>query len=76
MIIGTEFKFSAAHRQREDPGKYKFLHGHDFYGKIRIEAKINQDIGYILDFKIIKQIADNFDHKVIFHENDINECKY
>ena len=68
-MIRTRVKFEAAHRQLGDKGKCGFLHGHRWMGEIEIDGKIN-DIGYIVDFKELKEIVEPMDHAVILNEDD------
>lgn len=68
-MIRTKIKFEAAHRQLNDPGKCGKLHGHRWIGEIELDGEIN-DIGYIVDFKEIKDIGEKLDHSTILNRND------
>lgn len=71
MIIGTEILFEAAHRQLNDPSKCGRLHGHNWKLKLELASSTTNPIGYIVDFKDLKQlITDKFDHKVLLHTDD------
>lgn len=72
VIIGTDAKFEAAHRQLNDPGKCGFLHGHNWKVEIKIDAPISSlnECGYIIDYKKLKDLVNNFDHKVLLNDED------
>jgi 6-pyruvoyltetrahydropterin/6-carboxytetrahydropterin synthase len=67
--IGTICYFEAAHRQLGDQGKCGRLHGHNWKVEVNIAGRQNK-LGYIVDFKDIKEFVDSFDHCVILHIED------
>lgn len=68
--IQTEVKFEAAHRQFNDPSKCGYLHGHNWKAIVLVHGKPNE-IGYVVDFKDIKEaIVGKYDHKTILYEDD------
>ena len=69
MLIRTVTKFEAAHRQLGDPGKCGYLHGHNWTVEWEICGEPN-DLGYVVDFKDLKEISNKFDHTVILKAND------
>jgi len=68
-MIGTTVYFDAGHRQLGDKGKCGKLHGHCWKVEIKIDGDVN-DIGYIVDFKRIKDLLEPFDHAMILHKDD------
>lgn len=68
-VTRTSRKFESAHRQLGDPGKCGKLHGHNYAVNIEIHGTPNK-IGYIIDFKDIHDVIDDFDHAVILCECD------
>ena len=70
MIIRTVAKFEAAHRQLGDESKCGFLHGHNWKVEFLIEGDITGDVGYIIDFKIVKTLVNAYDHVVLLHKDD------
>jgi len=70
MIIRTVAKFEAAHRQLGDESKCGFLHGHNWKVEFFIEGDIVGEVGYIIDFKIVKTIVSAYDHMVLLHKDD------
>lgn len=70
-LIQTEVKFEAGHRQYMDTGKCGFLHGHNYKAVVTIECDQVNDLGYVIDFKVVHDIIVNtLDHRVILHEKD------
>ena len=69
--IGTTVKFETAHRQLGDDSKCGFLHGHNWKAEVTITATNLNPIGYVIDFKRIKDVInDSFDHKTLLNKND------
>lgn len=67
MIIGKEYKFSAAHYLPGHP-KCGVMHGHTYTVIVEIEADLNS-VGVILDFGELNRIMDNvlvyLDHRCL-----------
>ena len=73
MRIGKLFKFEAAHRLPNPPGKCKNLHGHSYKLEVVVNGEVNFFSGMVIDFDIItglvnRIIIDNVDHQFL---NDI-----
>ena len=69
--IGTTVKFETAHRQLGDTSKCGFLHGHNWIAEITITASNLNSIGYVVDFKRLKDaINDSLDHKTLHNKED------
>lgn len=68
-VISTEVAFEAAHRQYGDPSKCGKLHGHNWVAVVSIEGFTNH-LGYVIDFKDIKDEINVFDHVVVLHDKD------
>jgi 6-pyruvoyltetrahydropterin/6-carboxytetrahydropterin synthase len=70
--IGTVVRFETAHRQKDDPSKCGFLHGHNWKAEISITARNLGPLGYLIDFKDIKEVINKmFDHKTLLHHEDM-----
>lgn len=74
MIIKREFQFDAAHMLSQYTGKCANLHGHTYTGEVEICADVKDD-GMVVDFNVIKDIIDMYDHAIIFSHKSIREEK-
>ena len=68
-------EFDAGHRIIGHQNKCQFLHGHRYVLEITISANKIDDLGMVVDFSLIKNIAkkwidENFDHSLILHKDD------
>lgn len=74
--VTVETAFSAAHLLRHYEGKCEKLHGHNWKVEVTVSAAKLDEKGLALDFKKLKEIADNFvekfDHANL---NDVAEFK-
>lgn len=70
MRIHTTTMFEAAHRQLNDPSKCGKLHGHNWKVEWDIVSNNTNGIGYIIDFKELKCITDEYDHCVMLYIGD------
>lgn len=66
MIIRRQFQFDAAHMLSQYEGKCANLHGHTYTGDIEIRGLIDDTTGMLLDYNVIKEVVDEYDHCVIF----------
>lgn len=69
-VINTRLYFEAAHRQFGDPSKCGYLHGHNWAVDVYVNSGHISPIGYIIDFKDLKEVTDAYDHKVLLHKDD------
>ena len=60
--------FDAAHFLRGYEGPCSSVHGHTWNYYVKIEGPKLNKLGMLVDFKDIKQVMEQFDHKLI------NEC--
>lgn len=67
--IRSLYEFEAAHRQHGDPSKCGFLHGHNWVAEVIIDGYTNP-LGYVVDFKDIKEAINILDHKTLLVEGD------
>jgi 6-pyruvoyltetrahydropterin/6-carboxytetrahydropterin synthase len=67
--IGSKYAWEAAHRQFGDESKCGFLHGHNWIAEVIIDGYTN-GIGYVVDFKDIKDVVNELDHKTMLVEGD------
>ncbi|MFB8136313.1 6-carboxytetrahydropterin synthase QueD [Streptomyces mirabilis] len=74
MEIFREFTFEAAHRLPRVPEGHKCarLHGHSYKVTVHVEAPVDEELGWVMDFGDIKQafkpIDAQLDH---YYLNDI-----
>lgn len=69
-VINTRVYFEAAHRQYGDPSKCGYLHGHNWAVDIYVDSDTILPVGYIIDFKDLKEVVDEYDHKVLLRKDD------
>lgn len=59
-------KFESAHRLREYKGKCENLHGHNWKVSVRCQSPKLDDIGIVMDFRILKdhlkEVTEQLDH--------------
>ena len=67
--IHTIVEFEAAHRQLGDLGKCGKLHGHNWIADVIVSGPCDK-IGYVIDFKNIKEEVMFMDHCTILKEDD------
>lgn len=70
VLIKTEAGFEAAHRQLGDRGKCGYLHGHNWVVEFVLRGTVTDDLGYLIDFKELKDMVGRYDHKVLLYEGD------
>ena len=79
MILKLRHHFDSAHRLMDYDGKCNNIHGHTW--KVNVTVYFNDNAnkyitenktsnGMIIDFKDIKDIINEFDHKLILREDD------
>jgi len=76
--VGVEdLSFDAAHYTKGVEGKCMNLHGHTFRVNVEVEGEVDPETGFVIDFsvlkKIVKEVIEEYDHKVIVPRKDINE---
>lgn len=70
--IGTTVKFETAHRQKDDLSKCGNLHGHNWKAYIEITSMKLGPLGYVIDFKQIKEVINlKYDHRTLLSKDDI-----
>ena len=61
--------FAAAHSLRDYPGDCQRLHGHNWKVEVEVQADSLDQLGMVLDFKVIRQAArkvgDELDHRFL-----------
>ncbi len=73
MKIRTRAFFEAAHRLVDFEGKCKRIHGHNWVVDIDIDTQKDLDkTGFVVDFGVIKNIVDRFDHLLILKDCEEN----
>jgi len=67
--VTVDMDFSAAHNLRGYRGKCESLHGHNWKVRVAVESKKLDQVGMVVDFKIIKEylrsVLDLLDHKYL-----------
>lgn len=59
--------------RRDDPKVSQYPHGHSYRLRVTVKGPVNQDTGFVIDFKVFKEILrkevyDRFDHRFINKE--------
>ena len=77
LSIMRRFTFCAGHRLVGHEGKCQNLHGHNYVVEVFVTGQEQDEIGRILDFKMLKNrvndwINENWDHTFILWEKDEN----
>ena len=72
MLVSRDFRFEAAHRLPDHPGKCRHLHGHSYRLRVICRAPVDERTGLAIDFAELKRIVhdevlDPLDH------SDLNE---
>jgi 6-pyruvoyltetrahydropterin/6-carboxytetrahydropterin synthase len=80
IVVGVEgFSFDAAHYTRYSTEKCLNLHGHTYRVNVRVEGVINEKTGMVIDFlvlkKIVKEVIDGYDHKIIIPRRDAGRIR-
>ena len=74
MEVFKSFSFEAAHRLPNLPPEHKCfrMHGHSYRIELHVEGPLDEELGWVVDFGEIKQVAgpvlERLDHRVL---NDI-----
>jgi len=67
--IGVKMRFSAAHSLREYGGNCEKLHGHNWTVELLCQSETLDDIGMVLDFRVLKKalwdVLDKLDHSFL-----------
>lgn len=55
------------------------IHGHTYIINVEVEGEVNEKSGFVIDFnllkKIIKEIVQDWDHKLIIPKSDLDKSK-
>ena len=68
--IYKETHFDASHRLMHYEGKCSRLHGHRWEVEVWMEGTIDATSKILLDYNIIKQVVEVYDHQVILNKDD------
>jgi 6-pyruvoyltetrahydropterin/6-carboxytetrahydropterin synthase len=68
--IYKEVCFDASHRLLHYEGKCKNLHGHRFRVEVWLAGEIDSQTGILVDFNVIRDVVERFDHQVILNRED------
>jgi len=71
--VAIRRRFAAAHQLKGYQGKCEDLHGHNWIVEVGVEGTTLDDVGLLLDFKILKKHVDDvleqLDHKYLNDHN-------
>ena len=74
MKITRRFEFDAAHRLMGYEGPCANIHGHRYVAEITVEGDTLNDLGMLVDFKVLKCIGiwidTHWDHALLLHPGD------
>ncbi len=75
LSIMRRFTFCAGHRLVGHEGKCQNLHGHNYVVEIYVTGQEQDEVGRILDFKLLKEsckgwLDDNWDHAFVLWDKD------
>jgi len=76
MKVCVETSFSAAHFI---PGHKKCgrMHGHNYKVRAKIEGKVDEKTGMVVDFGKVKEVLRRFDHQTLnFEEREGDKVEY
>lgn len=62
--------FDASHRLLHYVGKCNYLHGHRWKVEVWIEGDVNETTKIVVDYNVIKNVIERFDHQVILNKDD------
>ena len=68
--IYKEVFFDASHRLLHYEGKCKNLHGHRWRVEVWLSGKPDAKTGILVDFNVVKEVIERFDHQVILNRKD------
>ena len=68
MEISKDIKFDCAHMLSNYAGKCANLHGHTYHGRVTLVGQVKPETDMLLDYNVIKDVVDEFDHAIIFSE--------
>ena len=63
--LNIEGHFDSAHFLREYKGPCSNLHGHTWKYRVKLSSSFLDELGMLVDFKEVKRIMEQFDHKCI-----------
>jgi 6-pyruvoyltetrahydropterin/6-carboxytetrahydropterin synthase len=68
--IYKEVSFDASHRLLHYEGKCRNLHGHRWRVEVWLAGEIDSRTGILVDFNVIRDVIERFDHQVILNRED------
>jgi 6-pyruvoyltetrahydropterin/6-carboxytetrahydropterin synthase len=68
--IYKEVFFDASHRLLHYGGKCRNLHGHRWRVEVWLAGEIDPVTGILVDFNVVKEVIERFDHQVILNRED------
>ncbi|RLG83949.1 MAG: 6-carboxytetrahydropterin synthase [Thermoprotei archaeon] len=77
-VVGISgLTFDVSHYTKGASSKCMNIHGHTFKLSVEVEGFINEDTGMVIDFiilkKIVREIINEYDHKVIVPKKDVGK---
>lgn len=75
--LAIDTNFSSAHNLREYGGACERLHGHNWAVRVTVEAEKLDNLGMVLDFKLLKEktekVVEGLDHRYLNEVPPFNE---
>ena len=68
--IYKEVQIDTSHRLLHYQGKCANLHGHRWKVEVWMEGEPDAKTGILIDYAVIKQAIDRYDHQIILNEED------
>ena len=73
MIIAKDIKFEAAHMLSYYEGPCSNLHGHSYKGTVHIQGEQGKVTHMVLDYNIIKEVVNEWDHALLASAPDVRD---
>ncbi|KYH39431.1 MAG: 6-pyruvoyl tetrahydropterin synthase [Candidatus Bathyarchaeota archaeon B26-1] len=78
MRVGVEgFTFNSAHYTKGSSERCLNIHGHTFSLCVEVEGEVDAETGMVIDFDLLKKavrdVIDEYDHKVIVPRRDADK---
>ncbi len=75
MELSHEFRFAAAHRIADHPGKCRALHGHTYRVSVTLSVTKLDGLGMVIDFEVLQDLVaraflNRWDHATLLRTDD------
>lgn len=72
--ITLDHQIDAAHRVVGHQGKCARLHGHSYAWQVTVRSSGLNEVGFVVDFAVIKDVLNAWDHRTLLWEDDPLVC--